>query len=340
MFRKKIDFFTFTLLILVVFCSFILSGCFRKDANEVVSDLSERLEDMKSYTSQGKMTIKTDVSNQVYNIEVWYQKPDNYRVLLKNLKKDVVQILLRNKEGVYVLTPHLKKSFKFKTNWPNASGQIYLYQTIISSIVDDKARKFSALKNEYKFEVNAKYSFNSNLKKQHIILDKKLYPKSVVVFDEENKPVINMEFKKFEEGTNFKNDAFEIKSNMNVFATKLQETFKSKEIVAFIPSYIPLGSQLVDEQNLENKEGNLVLMRFSGKTPFTLTQRYPQFADLNLPHSGELVDLNKTIGVLTKSGKNNVLTWVENDREFEIIGNMDVSNMVKIANSMYFSIDK
>lgn len=49
-------------------------------------------------------------------------------------KKDVTQIVLRNDEGVFVLTPSQNKSFRFQSNWPDNQGQVYLYETLIRSI--------------------------------------------------------------------------------------------------------------------------------------------------------------------------------------------------------------
>jgi outer membrane lipoprotein-sorting protein len=135
-----------------------LIGCGMKDAKEVVNDLSKRSEEMNSYISHGKLMIQTGNEPQEIDVEVWYKKPHFYRVALKNLKKDITHILLRNDEGVYVITPNLKKSYRFQSDWPESSGQIYLYQSIMDSIIDDQKRQFQTNKEEYLFEVAAKHA--------------------------------------------------------------------------------------------------------------------------------------------------------------------------------------
>src|SRR5690606_26064441 len=116
-----------------------------------------------------------------YEVEVWYKKPHYYRVSLKNTKKDVTQILLRNDEGVYVLTPHLEKSFRFQSDWPENGGQVYLYQSLLNSIIDDTSRKMIPSEKTYQFEVLADYSQNQAMNKQRIWLDKDYHPEKVEV---------------------------------------------------------------------------------------------------------------------------------------------------------------
>ncbi len=53
-------------------------------------------------------------------------------------KKDQSQIILRNEEGVFVLTPALNKSFRFQSDWPQNSSQAYLYESLVRDILQDK----------------------------------------------------------------------------------------------------------------------------------------------------------------------------------------------------------
>src|SRR5690625_5969794 len=54
-------------------------------------------------------------------------KKDLYRVALTNPEDEKgSQVILKNEDGVFVLTPALDKSFKFQTDWPENSSQPYL----------------------------------------------------------------------------------------------------------------------------------------------------------------------------------------------------------------------
>ena len=45
----------------------------------------------------------------------------------------VVALIIKNDDGVYVLTPQINKSYKFQSKWPENSSQIYLIESIIKA---------------------------------------------------------------------------------------------------------------------------------------------------------------------------------------------------------------
>lgn len=325
-----------------------IAGCGVKDAKDVVSDLSQRAEEMESYISHGKMTIQSGKEPQEYDIEVWYKKPHFFRVAIKNIKKDITQILLRNEEGVYVLTPHLKKSFRFQSDWPYSGGQVYLYQTVIQSIIDDNERIFKAGKKEYQFEVVAKYPFNQHAHKQRIWFDHRLNPHKVAVLSEANDELIKVEFSRFEENASFDKDAFDMQRNLEQFpqndksslAAMANPSAKQAELETIIPEYIPQGSRLQSEQTIQTPQGPVAVMRFAGEKSFTLTERHPQALEAGLPLMGKPVELAGTVGVLLEMGDSKRLTWTEEGIDYELIGKLSVDELVQIANSTYHQPSK
>ena len=105
-----------------------------------------------------------------YKVEVSYQKPRYYRIKLTNEEKDITQIVLRNDDGVFVLTPKLNKVFRFQSDWPQNQGQVYLYQTLVQSILIDNSRQFVIDDDAYVFDVMANYN-NGSLARQKIWLE-------------------------------------------------------------------------------------------------------------------------------------------------------------------------
>src|SRR5699024_3232046 len=85
------------------------------------------------------------------------------------------QIILKNKDGVFVLTPSLNKSFKFQSEWPDNSSQPYLYQSLINDIIKDSEATFEVTDAHYIFYIKTNYQSNNNLPFQEIYLDKKSY---------------------------------------------------------------------------------------------------------------------------------------------------------------------
>ncbi|WP_131926027.1 LolA family protein [Hazenella coriacea] len=318
-----------------IILAIVVSGCGVKDAQQVVNDLSKRSEELESYISHGMMTIQTGQEPLEYEVEVWYKQPHFYRVELKNIKKDITQILLKNETGVYVLTPHLKKSFRFQSDWPETSGQVYLYQTIMNSIVDDQSRKFQAGEKDYQFEVAAKYSINQSLQRQKIWLDQELYPKKVDVLNANNEVMIQMNFDQFKAGASFDKDAFDMQRNLSSLPQFQKKPEEKQTISAVTPRYLPQGSQLMGEQTIDSPDGPVVIMRFKGKQPFTLTQKSPQVIAASLPLLGKPVELEESIGVLMEVDQRKKLSWTYNGTDFELLGNLPLEEMVLIANSVF-----
>ncbi|MCP1425284.1 MULTISPECIES: outer membrane lipoprotein-sorting protein [Paenibacillus] len=207
------------MLAMVLVLSALLAACGKKDAAAVVKDLNEVVGEMESYQGAGVMTLHTGDTPQQYKVEVWHQKPSYYRIALTNAKKDVTQIVLRNDEGVFVLTPSQNKSFRFQSNWPDNQGQVYLYETLIRSITGDTTRQFADEKESYVFDVAANYNTHA-LVRQKIWLNKSDYaPKQVEVSDSNANVVVDVKFDSFKFGAAFEKDAFDMQRNMTA-ATK------------------------------------------------------------------------------------------------------------------------
>ncbi|WP_433583196.1 DUF4367 domain-containing protein [Paenibacillus amylolyticus] len=203
------------MLAMVLVLSALLAACGKKDAAAVVKDLNEVVGEMESYQGAGVMTLHTGDTPQQYKVEVWHQKPSYYRIALTNAKKDVTQIVLRNDEGVFVLTPSQNKSFRFQSNWPDNQGQVYLYETLIRSITGDTTRQFADEKESYVFDVAANYNTHA-LVRQKIWLNKSDYaPKQVEVSDSNANVVVDVRFDSFKFGTEFEKDAFDMQRNMS-----------------------------------------------------------------------------------------------------------------------------
>ena len=192
-----------------------LSACGQKSQSDVVSELNEKLGEMKGYKANAKMTLKMGTEPQVYNVEIWHKDPSFYRVNLKNEEKDQSQMILKNDDGVYVLTPALNKSFKFQSEWPENSSQAYLFESLVKDITEDKSATYKETDKHYVFETKTRYQNNKMLPYQEITINKKdLSPVSVKVMDPDKTALVLVEFSKVKFDTTFDKDSFDMKKNM------------------------------------------------------------------------------------------------------------------------------
>ncbi|MCM3634682.1 DUF4367 domain-containing protein [Paenibacillus camelliae] len=196
----------------------VLSACGTKDAESVVKDLDKFLNSMEGYTGTGTMTLHNGQQPQVYQVEVAYQKPESYRIQLTNVEKDITQIVLRNDEGVFVLTPKQKKMFRFQSEWPQKQGQVYLYQTLVQSILLDGSREFTTTEDAYVFDVMAQYN-NTSLARQKIWLSQDDYhPLQVEVSDTNAMVLVDVKFDTFQFNPSFAENYFSTDANMSAGA--------------------------------------------------------------------------------------------------------------------------
>jgi outer membrane lipoprotein-sorting protein len=211
--RRRISWITAIALLMTV----LLAGCGSKNADSIVKDLDKVVSKMESYQGSGTMILHTGQQPLEYKVEVWYQKPQLYRISLTNAKRDITQIVLRNEEGVFVLTPQLNKSYRFQSDWPDNQGQVYLYQTLVQSILVDNTRQFTTDKDNYVFDVMAGNYQNGSFARQKIWLAQNDYaPKHVEVSDTNANVMVEVNFDTFEFGKKFDKSAFDMDKNMGI----------------------------------------------------------------------------------------------------------------------------
>ena len=89
-------------------CGVILlltTGCGKMEVGDVVKEFQNQVDNSKSYVLKGTMEIYSDEDTFTYSVEANYLKDNYYKVLLVNQTNNHEQVILRNADGVYVLTP-------------------------------------------------------------------------------------------------------------------------------------------------------------------------------------------------------------------------------------------
>ena len=186
----------------------IAVGCSNKSSSNIYDEILKKYEKLDSYKLEGILEMTNNETTYEYDVTSLYKKENNFKVELVNKTNNHRQIILRNNEGVYVVTPSLNKSFKFQTEWPYNNSQIYLIQSIIADIKNDENRIITKNDNEFVIESCVNYINNKNLKKQKVIFSKKNIIKSVEVYNDQNVVQIKMTFKKVELNNKIEDNIF------------------------------------------------------------------------------------------------------------------------------------
>lgn len=327
-------------LMFAVMLTVLLAGCGEMSQQDVVDKLTSNLDDAKSYYATGVMEVENNGQMYQYNVEVAYQQENYYKVTLKNETTNNEQIILKNDEGVFVLTPALNKQFKFQSDWPLSSSQVYLYQSLLSDILNDTEATFVAEDEAYTFETQANYHGNRDLTTQKIVFDKKsLTPSEVYVLDTAGTPRVSMKFTSFKFNESLGDGYFDCQQTMEYSQETMGEGVTDVFTGELYPAYLPDGTTLANKQAIEIENGQRIIMTFDGEKDFTVIQEPVTYSEVLELETllGEPILINGTVGAIS----GNSITWVENGVEFFLVSDtLEEEELVSVAASMANYMEK
>ncbi|KUP04536.1 sporulation protein [Bacillus coahuilensis m2-6] len=329
-------------LLLVVMLMLVLAACGTKTQEDVTKSLGKKIEETKSYKAEAQMTLQVGEEPQTYDVEVSYKDPNYYRVQLKNVAKDQSQIILRNDEGVFVLTPALNKSFKFQSDWPDNSSQAYLFESLVKDVLEDTEAKYTETEDYYVYETKTRYQNNQMLPIQEISFNKKeLTPAEVKVMDTDRNALVTVKFKKVELGVSFDEDAFDMKKNMSnaQLDVAVMAEVEDSEFTVLYPTE-QSGTALVEEKSVNTDTGKRVVLTYDGEKSFTLIQEKNTLVPaVGMTQSviGDPVDLGFSVGAQTE----NSIYWSYNGVDYMLASTeLSKEEMVNIAQSVQGTVIK
>ena len=355
-------------LILITIMCLILTGCGSYKLEDAVNDFTKSVENSKSYKLNGTMEISSGEELFTYNIDAYFLKDDFYKVVLVNQTNNHEQVILKNKEGLYVVTPSLNKSFKFDSVWPENSSQAYLLQNLVTDIKNDNEKTFEKNEKGYVIKSKVNYPNNEELVYQKIYFDKDMNITGVEVYNKEDIIKIKVTFKSVNMKAKLKEDDFVLEDlidtnaednnknadtntktvNKNTDNTKCtgsncpeQKTCEGKECdkttgsldSIIYPLYIPTNTHLKSSETVETANGDRVILTFSGEKNFVLVEETSKVSNEFevIPVFGDPLMLDKTIAALSS----NSISWnAENVSYYLVSSDLSSNEMVNVAKSL------
>ena len=326
----------------------LLCGCGNNE-NNILDKFVKKMENTDRYVLKGTMSIVSNEDTFTYDVVASKSKDDYYKVNLINKTNNHEQVILKNEDGVYVVTPDLNKSFKFQSDWPNNGSQSYLLDILLNDIVnDDKAIVSKDEKYNY-IQCKVNYPNNNVLYSEKIYIDNDYNIVKVEVLDKDSnvkitlnvsdidyKPKFNKEYfmlnslieeEKPEETTTKPKEEQE-ENNSNIVENKenidnsnenkenIEETQNTSNILEEIiyPLYIPQNTHLSTKDTIETDNGNRAILTFSGDSPFVLVEEVSYRYDKMeiIPVNGDPLILADSVGALS----NNSLYWTSNGIDY------------------------
>lgn len=323
----------FLVLTVAIISLISLSGCGKENAKSVLKKFEKNVSKTNGYQVEAEMKLINNEDVYRYDVTASYKKSDYFRVSLRNKTNNHEQIILKNDEGVYVLSPNLNKSFKFQSKWPYNNSQSYLINSVLNDMKNDTKLTMKKDGKNYVFKSTVNYKNNSNLSYQRVTLDKNCIIKSVVVYDKNDNEQIRVDYKSVDMRAKFNDDYFDVEENIKTSDTTKTEKKASSFDEAIYPMYLPEGTYLETEKTVELDGGERIILTFAGEQSFMLVEeKVNKLDELEVvPTSGDIDLLTDSIGIIGSSS----VSWISNDIEYYLVSSdLSVSELVTVAKSV------
>lgn len=289
------------ILIICVMLLFSLVACDKEDASDYKEKLISFSSEIKEYNLKAEMTVVKEEGNASFDIVVDYLEPNYYKVRIQNKSNNNIQVIVKNNDGVYVLTPELNKQFKFNSDWPLNSSHAYLFQSIVKDITNDKDSKVEMDDDNYIITSNVNNKTNAKQKKQKTTFNKKTNSLiSNVIYDAQENPIVRVNIKSFNISPGLKTKDFNVESINNTIRLELADGATSGVLLECVPTFLPTGYEL-EGSVIEEK---FTVFRYANEENVYTISCYVTEESKVLTSSREFDDivlLNTTIGFITES---------------------------------------
>ena len=316
----------------------LLTSC-KKNVN-IVESFPEKITNLNSYKIVGKLETMFPTGTKDCEVTAYYQKPDLFRVEIKNPNVEELQVIIKNAEGVFVIVPSINKTFKVNGSWPINSSYPYLLHSLSKDIVNDTELITDNNGTQTTLELKAKVFNNANLTKQKIIFDNETkLPTEVLMYDEQDNLFSRFVFNLIEENPKLENDLFVVNTTINTIRLNYESLPIEYERIITYPTYFKEGTSKTSEVITGGPEDKQVVMVYSGTTNLTIIEKYVNDVETVKTEylQGDIYIMGGTVGIIT----DNILKFYDNGIEYTIASSsLDMYEIIKTAQSLRVTDEK
>lgn len=258
--------------------------------------LQQTLGSLNSYLLEGVMEVAEGEDTKSYDVSVKYLKQDDqdyFRVAMKDSGMDQEQEIIRNAEGVFVVTPTLNQIFKFQGNWPSNSLKPYLLQSM-REIAADESAQIEQTEEGYQISAGVNYPNNRNFTQQEMVFSDDLKIKSVQIFDDDHVLQMKMLFSKVDYEPGLTAEDFQVPQ-------QLEKETAAEPITDEDLPLMPMetfGAVLSNSSVVENDGKVQYVLEYTGEKNFTIVEEIAESEETTqtIIMSGSLVDGLNMVG--------------------------------------------
>lgn len=258
--------------------------------------LQQTLGSLNSYLLEGVMEVAEGEDTKSYDVSVKYLKQDDqdyFRVAMKDSGMNQKQEIIRNAEGVFVVTPTLNQIFKFQGNWPSNSLKPYLLQSM-REIAADESAQIEQTEEGYQISAGVTYPNNRNFTQQEMVFSDDLKIKSVQIFDDDHMLQMKMLFSKVDYEPGLTAEDFQVPQ-------QLEKETAAEPITDEDLPLMPMetfGAVLSNSSVVENDGKVQYVLEYTGEKNFTIVEEVAESEETTqtIIMSGSLVDGLNMVG--------------------------------------------
>lgn len=317
--------------LLVVILFFVLKP------SSFTKTFDKTMRNMETYMLEGDMEIAKGEGVKKYVVKVSYEKKDkqeNFKVSLYDKELNQEQVIIRNEDGVFVVTPSLNQVFKFEGEWPLNSPKPYLLQSM-GEIINGENTTIKKEDDGYFITSTVNYPNNASFKQQEMLFDKKAKIKWIQIFNQDHTSQMKIVFQKVEYNNKFKKDHFNAPTviDKNVTGNYITD--------ADLPLYpVHVFDSVLSNKSSVDVNGEMThILEFTGDKNFTIVQtvKTAKKATETVMMPGEVIDAISVVGFYDENQMSVIFQGVE----VTIFSNdLGPQEMMSIIESMQVAVMK
>ncbi|MCI5745397.1 MAG: hypothetical protein MR270_03855 [Erysipelotrichaceae bacterium] len=307
--------------------------------NNVEKNALETLEKLNSYYMEANMEFFKGEDSRKYGVKVSYKKDngdDLFRVSMYDKASEQEQIIVKNNDGVFVLTPALNQVYKFKGDWPLNGHKPYLYQSMIETI--QGTCDISSLDEGYLIVSTLKINNMPSWSRQEMKFTKEYKPEWVHIYDNNNDVAVKISFSKVEFNPTFAESYFDVNSNMSEARNNLtSQTSSTIYDLPYYPVNADVDASLKEVSNITINSDKQVMLTYSGNQGFTVLESTAKSAETMeiIEINGEIEEIYGIIGYSTSNNNINKLFFTYQGVSYQIWSDsVSVATLIEIASGM------
>ncbi len=326
-------------LIIAALVACLIIGCAvfafnKEDSSENVKNL---LDDLDSYQLVADMEITNKEEVDAYEVSVDYAKVDKeeyFKVSITDKAMNQTQDILRNSDGVYVITPTLNQIFKFEGDWPLNSLKPYLIQSMVQ-IANQEDVTISTKNDEVHIVSEVNYPNNSAYNVQEMFFDNDGKIKEIKICNTDDVVQLSLKFKTVKYNNDIDDAVFEVPSNLK---SQVSTNSVSELDLPLYPMQI-YDSALDSSNSVDVNGATKHILTYSGDRNFSIVQKILETPEetQTVIMSGSFVDTITDFGFY--DGEH--LTIVKDNIEYTIYSDdLTMEEMIDVLTSIQVVVMK